>query len=69
VSLEEPEHSPPRILTRVGVLVVVTIEEGVRSARVHRDLVIHTGLGEARVELLDLLGGHTTHPVTPRLWR
>src|SRR5689334_10423108 len=52
---EEVEHPPPRVGARVGELVVLAVEEGVRRARVHDDLVVRPARVERLLELGDRL--------------
>ena len=55
MGLEEAEHPAPGVLAGLRVILEAPVEERVRGARVHVDLVVEAGLGEARVELLDLV--------------
>src|ERR1700760_3879729 len=55
MTIEEGEHSPPRVLARFGVLLVAAVEERVRRAGVYVNLVVESRLGQAGVEQLDLL--------------
>ena len=47
VAPDEPEHALPRVLGRVGELVLAPVEEAVRRALVDHDLVLDTGVLKA----------------------
>ncbi len=55
MALEEAEHPAPRVLAGFRVVLEPPVEERMRGTRVDVDLVVQPGLGEARVELLDLV--------------
>src|SRR4051795_8767891 len=55
LSFKEGEDAAPGVLARVGELLLLAVEEGVRRARVDVEVVLDARLVEAAGELVDLV--------------